>query len=1062
MRQLRGFARSWGLVIAALAGAGALFAIGAAAQPGQQVSQQALLSKLHWRMIGPYIGGRVVTVDGVASQPNVFYMGGVGGGVWKSTNYGITWNNITDGKLPGTSSSIGAIAVAPSNPKILYAGTGESDIRADLITGDGVYKSTDGGKTWHYAGLRDTHTISNIVIDPHNPDVVYASSMGHVFKPNAERGVFKTTDGGKTWKKILFVNDETGTINLVMDPSNPDVLYAAMWQAFRTPWRLTSGGPGSGLYKSSDGGAHWTNITHSEGFPTGVLGRIGVGVSASNPEVIYAIVQADHGGVFRSSDGGKTWTRVNKQWMLRQRAFYYMAIFVDPKDPNTVYAPQVDALFVSHDGGKTWKKLHTPHGDNHVVWINPDHTNILLEGNDGGATVSTDAGKTWSTEHNQPTGQFYHVNIDNQFPYHVYGAQQDEGSFEGPSAAPGGIPLSAWHSVAYGESTVVVPQPDDPNITYGSGYFSLFLRYNLAIHQFASVSPWPNYQSGAASQRLKYRFAWTHPILFSPVNPKELLVGSQYVLRSDDYGRTWEKISPDLTRNDPSTELPSGGPINLDHSGAEIYPCVSALAVSPLNGEVIWAGSDDGLVHVTTDGGKTWKAVRPPELPAWSYISSIEPSYTEAGTAYLSAQRYMWDDFHPYVYKTTDYGEHWTAMTNGLPADEYVFTIRQDSKDPSLLFATTKSTVYVSFDGGDGWQKLALNLPPVQVRDLRIDNRQGQVVIATHGRSFWVLDNLALLEQMTKGPSVGNDSAELFAPENAWLTHEYGRPTRRRPGSTNGENPPFGATVFFHVPANYDGHTPVKLEFSGANGKLIRSFTLHLKKKEKPKKKPTTKLTLTAQQIRENERKLTGITPGMNRFQWNLRYPYATEVNGFYAPLAAGGLDNSVIGPQVVPGSYTVTLDYGGHKMEQQFEVELDPRIHVPAEALAERLDLQMQIHDALNTLNQELNQAIAVRDRLQTAIHSGNLTQAQAGQTLGNIEKAIGRLVQLNIRSSEGDLLHQVWVRSELAYLSADIGLAYQAPTPAQHAVFEHVNQEAKTGEQKLRGEIAAAQKLL
>ncbi len=1059
MRRISGLVRPWTLLVLLLAGA--LLALGAAANAGQQVSQPALLSKLHWRSIGPYIGGRVVAVDGVASEPNVFYMGAVGGGVWKSTNYGISWKNISDGTLHGTSTSIGAVAVAPSNPKIIYVGTGESDIRADMITGDGVYKSTDGGKTWHYSGLRDTHTISNIVVDPNNPDIVYASSMGHVFVADPNRGVFKSTDGGKTWQKILFVNDETGAINLAMDPSNPQVLYAAMWQAYRTPWSLMSGGPGSGIYKTTDGGAHWTNLTHNPGLPKGILGRVGIGVSASNPNIVYAIMQAEHGGVFRSENGGESWTRVNKEWMLRQRAFYYMTIYVDPKNPNTVYAPEVDALFVSHDGGKTWTRLHTPHGDNHVLWINPNHTNILLEGNDGGATVSTDAGKTWSTEHNQPTGQIYHISIDDQFPYHVYGAQQDEGSFEGPSASSGGVPLSAWHGVAYGESTFVAPQPGDPNITYGSGYFSILLKYNMKLQQFESVSPWPDYQEGGASRDLKYRFAWTHPIIFSPVNPKELLVGSQYVLKSEDYGRTWERISPDLTRNDPKTELPSGGPINLDQSGAEIYPCVSALAVSPLNGDVIWAGSDDGLVHVTTDGGQQWKEVRPPELPEWSNISTIEPSYTAAGTAYLTAQRYKWDDFHPYVYKTTDYGEHWTPITAGLPADQFVYVIRQDPKDPNLLFVGTRSTVYVSFDGGADWQNLALNLPQVQVRDLAIDTRQGQVAIATHGRSFWILDNLSLLEQMTKAPAVNADSAYLFAPEKAWLTHAYGAPFFHRPDT--GQNPPFGATVFFHVPADYNGSTPVTISFSGANGQLIRRFTLHLKKKVSKKEEAERMRHMTPAQMREHFKEmLTAIEPGMNRFQWDLRYPEATEVTGFQPPVAAGGLEDTVDGPEVVPGTYTVTLDYGGQTTSQTFQVALDPRVHIGPNALGDRLALLLKIHNALDSLDKTINRAIAARDKLEAAVRSHRLSQAQAGQAIANLSNEIGELVQLKIKSSEGSLVFPTKLRSHLAYLAADIGLAYRDPTPAQHAVFAYLDQKAQTGMQRLNADISAANKLL
>ncbi len=504
-------------------------------------------------------------------------------------------------------------------------------------------------------------------MDPKNPDVVYASSMGHVFVPGEHRGVFKTTDGGRTWKRVLFVNDSTGVVDLVMAPGNPNVLYATAWQAYRKPWTLSSGGAGSGLYETTDGGEHWTNLSKNPGLPDGVLGKIGVAVAPSAPNVVYTTIQAKEGGVFRSDDGGATWRRVNDEWKLRQRAFYYMAIFVDPKDPNTVYMPEVDALWVSHDGAKTFTKLHTPHGDNHIVWINPDDPNILLEGNDGGATVSTDGGKTWSTEHNQPTGQFYHVSIDHQFPFHIYGAQQDEGSFDGPSAtSSGSIPLGDWKRAAYGESTPVVPDPKNPDVTYGSGYFSIFLKLDQSIGEMQSTSPWPNYQEGSAAGELKYRFAWTHPILFSPNNPDELFVGSQFVMRSLDRGKTWQTLSPDLTRNDPSTEAPTGGPIDLDQSGAEIYPYVSAIAVSPLDDSIIWAGSADGLVHVTTNGGGSWQAARPAALPDWAQVSSIEPSHVDRATAYLTARRYMWDDFTPYVFKTTDMGKHWTAITDGV------------------------------------------------------------------------------------------------------------------------------------------------------------------------------------------------------------------------------------------------------------------------------------------------------------------------------------------------------------------------------------------------------------
>ena len=1056
----------------------------AVSQSSGPLSTEALMSKLKWRSVGPYIGGRVVTVTGVPGNPNLFYAGAVGGGVWRSTDEGVEWQNISDGKLPGPSASIGAIAVAPSDPKTLYVGTGEADIRNDMIPGNGVFKSTDAGKTWQYAGLRDTHSISVIRVHPGDPNVVYAASMGHVFAPNPDRGVFKSTDGGKSWQKVLFVDGNTGAIDLVMDASHPDVLYAAMWQAVRTPWNLSSGGPGSGIYKTTDGGAHWTNITRNPGLPQTILGHIGVSIVAGKPDVVYAIIQAKDGGVFRSDDAGATWKLVNNDMMLRQRAFYYMAIYADPKDPNTVYAPQVDALFVSHDGGKTFKKLKTPHGDNHVVWINPDDTRILLEGNDGGATVSTDGGNTWSTEHNQPTGQFYHVNLDDQFPYHIYGAQQDEGSFEGPSASAGGvIPFGDWRRVAYGESTYTVPQPGDPNITYGSGYYSIFVKHDLRTDELQSITPWPHYQEGASSGELKYRFGWTHPILFSPANPKELLIAAQVVFKSDDYGNTWSQISPDLTRNEPNTELPSGGPIDLDQSGAEIYPLVSALAVSPLDENLIWAGSDDGLAHVTTDGGKNWQKVTPPGLPE-SWISCIEPSHTDKQTAYLTARRYMWDDFKPYVFETTDLGKHWTPITTGLPEDEFVFDIRQDPKDPKLLFLGTRSTVYFSLDGAAHWQPLTLNLPVTQVRDIAINSRQGNVVLATHGRAFWVLDNLTVLEQLTKNPTVQSNVAFLFAPQQAWLTHAYGVPSpeRRRPPDA-GYNPPFGATVFFHLPQDYDGKTPATLQFTDAQGKVIRSLTLHLatEKERKDKQKEEGKEPQTGEQasmhqenppadedsnkstdqlIRERETKLGAVEPGMNRLQWDLRYPYAEEVTGYHAPIAAGGLDDSVEGPVVVPGTYQVVLDYGGQKTQQNFMVSLDPRLHATQQDLAAHLELDLQIHADIDSLVRAINRALAARDKLQKAVADHTATEAQAA-ALAALSRDIDSVAQMSMKSSEGSLLFETKLRDHLAYLAADIDLSYTRPTAAHYAVFRQLDQQAKDAEKKLEAEAAEADKL-
>ena len=1026
---------------------------------GGEAAGAPIVAKLGWRSVGPFIGGRVVAVAGVPSEANLFYMGAVDGGIWKSTDYGIKWVNISDGTLPSESDSIGAIAVAPSNPNVIWAGTGESDIRGDMVTGDGVFKSADAGKSWSYAGLRDTHTTSGIAIDPRNPGVVYVASMGHAFAPDADRGVFKTVDGGKTWTKVLFVNDATGAIALSMDPAHPATLYAAMWQAQRQPWRLVSGGAGSGLYKTTDGGAHWTNLSHTPGYPTGVLGRLGVAVAPSNPRIVYSIVQAKAGGIFRSDDGGATWRRTNDDMELRQRAFYYMSVFVDPTNPNVIYVPNVQGLWLSRDAGRTFRALRPPHGDNHIVWIDPHNPKILLEGNDGGATVSTDGGETWSGEHNQPTGQFYHVSIDDRFPFHIYGAQQDEGSIEGPSASvSGAISGDEWQRAAYGESTFVAPQPGDPDITYGSGYFSIFLQYDATLGQYRSISPWPDYQEGASSAELKYRFGWTHPVLFSPANPKQLLVGSQYVLRSDDYGRSWQTISPDLTRNDPSTEGPTGGPVDLDQTSAEVYPDISSLAVSPLDNGVIWAGSADGLVHASTGSAQVastgsaqvastgsaqvpqWRNVTPPDLPQPAQISSIEPSHVAKGTAYVTASRYMWDDFHPYVYETTDYGAHWSAITAGLPGDQFAFVIRQDPNDANLLFLGTKNTVYVSYDAGARWQPLALNLPKAQVRDLAIDTRQGCVVAATHGRAFWVLDNLALLELISEtGLAQTSLAPQAFSPQTAWLTHAYGAPPF--PNSAAGENPPFGATVFFNIPASYNGSTPVTLTFSDASGNVVRAFALHLKTKPQPT--PAAPLFAPAARKREADFAATGITAGANRFQWDLRYPDATEVTGFNPPIAAGGEEDVVNGPEVIPGKYTVTLDYGGSRATVAFDVALDPRIHVDPSALAARLALQQRIHAALDALDRKVNEAMALRGRV--------------GPNAA-LDAAIADAVQLDIKSSEGTLLHEAKLRDRLAALAADIEMAYDRPTAAQYAVFDELDGLATAAQAKIASAMAEA----
>jgi photosystem II stability/assembly factor-like uncharacterized protein len=992
----------------------------------------SLTSKLHWRSIGPYIGGRVVAVAGVPSEPSLFYMGAVQGGVWSSDNYGLTWTNITDGKIPGTADSIGAIAVAPSNPSVIYIGTGESDIRGDFDTGVGIYKTTDAGKSWQYAGLRDTHMTSSLVVDPRDPSVVYATSMGHVFVPNSARGVFKSTDGGKTWSKILYVNDRTGANVIVMDPHDPDVLYASMWQAQRTPWKLTSGGPGSGLYKTVDAGAHWTKISNDPGYATGVLGKIGVAVSPANPQVVYSIVQAHDGGVYRSDDGGKTWKHVNDEWRLRQRAFYYMAIYADPADVNTAYAPEVDGVLETTDGGKTWKPI-TPPGDHHIIWVNPNDTKIMIEGDDGGARVSVDGGKTWSSEENQPTGQFYHVVLDNQFPFHVYGAQQDEGAFEGPSSSVLGLGVGQWKPVALGESTFIAVDPRNPHVTYGSGYYSSFVQLNNVTGDEKNVSPWPKYMSGSAAAKLRYRFGWTHPILFSPADPRVLYLAAQVVFRSDDFGWTWNVISPDLTRNDRATEGPSGGPVDLDQSGAEIFPDIASLAISPLDGKLLWAGSADGLVHVTFDGGARWRAVTPRALPQWSQISSIEPSHAARDTAYMSASRYMWDDFHPYIYETTDGGLRWRTIANRIPDDQYVFVVRQDPRDARVLFAGTRSTVYVSLDGGGRWQPLTLNLPGVQVRDIAIDAREGEVVAATHGRGFWILDDLSFLEQLANRRALVTDVATasrplLFAPERAWLTHSYGGGDF---SSNSGVNHAYGATVYFNIPKDYDGKVPASLTFLDAKGNEVRRFTLHLgNAKAKPLPFDRVQAMDEVHQVSYELGRRTAIEPGMNAFQWDMRYAPATEVKGLHLE-STDDFSDEMLGPTILPGAYTVVLRYGTTTLRRRFQVSLDPRIHPAPGALAARLALAAKISHTLDRLNRAVNLAVAAR------AHLGSRKRAK-------VAAIIRKLVQFKIDSDEGDLLFGLGLRDYLAFLMNELDLAYEAPTPVESSTYAGLRTEA------------------
>ncbi len=804
------------------------------------------LAALKWRNIGPNRGGRSIAVAGSAARPNEYFFGAVGGGLWKTVNGGVTWEPVTDHQIH--SSSVGAVAVAPSNPDIIYIGMGESALRGNIMTGDGIYKSTDDGKTWKHMGLADTEMIARVVVDPHDPNRVYVAALGHPWKPNAERGIFRSTDGGQTWKKVLYRGDKTGGIDLVIDPNHPDVLYAALWEAWRNSWGMSSGGPGCGLFKSTDGGDTWTELTHNPGMPKGIIGRIGVTVSGANSNRVYAVVENANGGVFRSDDGGATWTRVNDENKIRQRSFYFSEIFADPKNVDILWAMNT-SLYKSTDGGKTFSAIRQPHGDNHDLWINPQNPLRMINGNDGGGTVTTDGGKTWTRE-DFPTAQFYHVSTTTDFPYWVCGAQQDNSTICVPSSdteqtRTAGSQLGDYYiSVGGGESGYVTPDPTDPNIIFSGDQGARLDRYDRRNGQARDVQPYPRFFSGEPADSLPERWQWTFPIVFDPLNPKILYTSSQHLWKTTNEGQSWEKISPDLTRHDPKTLGDSGGPITHDMNGPEIYATIFTIAPSKKEEGTIWTGSDDGLVYITRDGGKNWENITPKDMPAFTRVSMIDASPWKAGTAYVATKSYQNDDYAPYIYRTDDYGKTWTKIVNGIKPDDYVQAVREDPEKEGLLYAATEHGVYVSFNNGAHWQSLSMNLPDTQVADLVV--QKNDLVIATHGRSFYVMDDIWPLRQLT--PSAMTSALHLFKPGVAY----------RRV-----------------VPASIDyslgkATDKVTIEILDAQGQVIRTIVGSpeaTKKAEeatgfrRPPMPPTTKA-------------------GLNRWTWDLRLAGATSFPG--------------------------------------------------------------------------------------------------------------------------------------------------------------------------------------
>jgi photosystem II stability/assembly factor-like uncharacterized protein len=992
-----------------------------------------LYNKMEWREIGPFRGGRSIAVAGHAARPNTFYFGATGGGIWKTEDGGNTWINVSDGFLKV--GIVGALDVAPTDPNVVYAGTGEACIRGNVMPGEGIYRSLDAGKSWTFAGLKEAQTISKVRIDPRDENIVYAAAFGHVFGQNKDRGVYRSKDGGKSWQKVLYKDDKTGAVDLVIDPNNHRVVYAAMWEAYRNPWSMSSGGPGSGLWKSTDGGDTWTDITRNEGLPKGPIGRIGVTASAAKTGLLWASVEAEEGGLFRSDDAGKTWALVNDDRRIRQRAWYYSHVFADPKDPELVYILNV-GFYKSKDGGKTLAGVDVRHGDNHDLWIAPDDPMRMISGNDGGASVSYNGGETWSEE-DVATAQFYHVALDNAFPYNVYGAQQDNSTVRIASRTSGfGIVETDWYSVAGGESGYVAVNPENPDVTYGGSYDGYLTRYDRKAEQEQDISPWPDNPMGGGAVAAKYRFQWTYPIAVSHFDAKTVYATANVVFRTTDEGMSWTIVSPDLTRNDTTKMASSGGPITKDNTSVEYYGTIFTFAESPVKKGVLWAGSDDGLVHVSKDDGATWSNVTPPGLPEWSRMSIIDASPHDAGTAYVAANRYKLNDFRPYIYRTTDYGKSWTKIIKGIPEIEFVHVVREDPNRKGLLYAGTERGVYVSFNSGEAWQPLQLNLPVTPVHDLAVQKREKDLVAATHGRSFWILDDLTPLYQITD--RVAKSDVFLFKPRDAYRTGGF---SFSAPGVTVGKNPPPGAVVQYYFSKPPAAKDSMKLEFYDAAGKLIKSFEGKAGK-DSPGGGPGGQGGGDGTGGgRGNRDPKAPADSGMNRFVWNMRYPDAVDVPG---AIMWGGTTR---GPGAVPGTYEVRLSAGGKTYSEKFEYLKDPRAPATQADLEEQFDFLLAIRDRVSDAHEAV---LAIRDiRSQTEDLVKRLEKHDAKKAVSDSAKSINdrlkkveeEIIQVKIKAGQDALNYPIKLNNKIAGLTGVVGSADTRPTKQSRDVFDELS---------------------
>ena len=1002
-------------------------------QPTAAQQPPDLSDALRWRNIGPFRGGRVTAVAGIASQPLVYYMGATGGGVWKTDDAGLTWSNVSDGFF--RTGSVGAVSISQSNPNVVYVGMGEADIRSNFSHGDGVYKSVDAGKTWRHVGLSDSRQIGRIAVHPQDPNVAFVAALGHPFGPNQDRGLFRTRDGGAAWEKVLFVDDTTGAIDVVIDPVNPRIVYASFWPVYRRPWQISSGGNSSGPYRSIDGGSTWTELKN--GSPAGMKGRIGLAISPSRHDRVWAIVEAKDGGVFRSDDAGATWQRTSGDSSVRERVWYYSHIIADPQNADSVYVPTLE-INKSIDGGRTFQMVRAAHSDNHGLWIAPDDPQRMINGNDGGAAISTNGGRTWSTLQNQPTAQFYHVITDTQFPYRVYGAQQDNTTVSIASrTSGGGIDQTDWYAVGGGESGYIAPDPRDPNIVYAGSYYGLMTRYDHRLGETRNISVWPETPGGRPAADVKYRFQWTAPIVISPVDPSALYTAANVLFKSVDQGQSWQVISPDLTRNDKTKQGHNGGPLTGDNSSADYYCTIFTVAPSRIEKDTIWTGSDDGLVHVTRDGGQTWKNVTPKPMAEWTRVNIIEASPHAAGTAYVAATRYQSDDFKPYIYKTTDYGATWTVLGRGIPDTTFARVVREDPARQGLLYAGTETGVYVSFDDGALFQPLQLNLPIVPVTDLAVQG--SDLVASTQGRAFWILDDLSAIRQLN--PQVATSTAYLFQPRDTIQMRTVGGGGGGA-AIAAGQNPSSGVVVMYYLKdAPADG---VSLDVLDRNGKTIRTFRSRDNAagqtgNERPAVSPVERRAFLGP---PPSRVTVAADAGLNRFEWDMRYPDAS-----LPPPGTNLFGASVRGPQVVPGTYQVRLTSAGKTLTQTFEIKKDPRTSTTADDFDKQLTLLMQIHERVTAAHDAIADIIAARADVRAAVARAAPTPAAAaiasqGQALdAKLASVQDELVQMNIRDGNDVLTYPAKLNNLFAALAPVVAATDTAPTAQSYEVFKDLS---------------------